>query len=84
MEMLNSTEWMKRGNCRDMPPDLFFPRYEAEEEIALRACGGCAVRETCLAYAIEHRIDHGVWGGATEEQRRQLRRVARQSTSEVA
>ncbi len=67
-----------------MPPELFFSHDETDKAIALRACGSCAVREICLDYAMEHRIDHGVWGGATEEQRRQLRRVARQTTAKVA
>jgi WhiB family redox-sensing transcriptional regulator len=51
-------------------------------EIAKQVCEGCPVQEECLEYALEHRIDHGVWGGASERQRRRIlkrRRVAAQS-----
>lgn len=36
---------------------------------AVMVCGGCEVREICLAHAVEHHERHGVWGGLTEEQR---------------
>jgi WhiB family redox-sensing transcriptional regulator len=29
----------------------------------------------CLAYALEHRIDHGVWGGTDEAERRRIRKA---------
>ena len=74
-----SNRWMDRGNCRHRPPSLFFPSDGAGVEIAKQVCAGCPVQEECLEYALEHRIDHGVWGGASERQRRRIlkrRRVA--------
>jgi WhiB family redox-sensing transcriptional regulator len=35
-------------------------------------CTGCPVRTECLAHALDHRIEHGVWGGMTERERRAL------------
>jgi WhiB family redox-sensing transcriptional regulator len=32
------------------------------------------VRTQCLEFAIAARLDHGVWGGMTEGERRSLRR----------
>lgn len=67
-----STQWMARGSCRNQPAALFFPSDGVGVEIAKAVCEGCPVQTTCLEYALEHRIDHGVWGGASERQRRRL------------
>ena len=32
--------------------------------VAQRICAECPVSPSCLEYALEHHIDHGVWGGA--------------------
>jgi hypothetical protein len=42
------------------------------ELIALAICDRCPVRVECLAYAVATRQSHGVWGGRTEPQLRQL------------
>ena len=77
-------EWMERGNCRHEPPELFFPSDGVGVEVARRICSICPVKEPCLEYAIRNRIDHGVWGGASERERRRIarqRRLAQQSDS---
>ena len=33
--------------------------------------------EPCLEHALEHRIDHGVWGGSSERERRRILRSRR-------
>jgi hypothetical protein len=33
-------------------------------------CAGCPVRQQCLAFALDTRQNHGVWGGMSEEERR--------------
>jgi WhiB family redox-sensing transcriptional regulator len=74
------SEWMTRGKCRDLDPALFFPSDGVGVVAAQRACAECPVKGECLEYALEHHIDHGVWGGASERERRRLlrrRRVAR-------
>ena len=40
-------------------------------------CTTCEVRVECLEYALEHRIDHGVWGGASERERRRIMKARR-------
>ena len=75
--------WRARAACRDSDPDLFFPAGTtgaALEEIraAKALCARCPVQAQCLAFALETNQDAGVWGGASEEERRELRRkVAR-------
>lgn len=65
-------EWMVRGNCRFEPPATFFPSDGVGVEIAKRICETCPTKEPCLEYALAHRIDHGVWGGTSERQRRRI------------
>ncbi len=66
------TSWMARGNCRYEPPSTFFPSDGVGVEAAKRLCETCSVKEQCLEYALENRIDHGVWGGTSERQRRRI------------
>jgi WhiB family transcriptional regulator, redox-sensing transcriptional regulator len=47
-----------------------------EHKLAKQVCRGCPVRTECLVYAMETPVDHGVWGGLTERERRRLRRRA--------
>jgi WhiB family transcriptional regulator, redox-sensing transcriptional regulator len=35
------------------------------------------VRELCLDYALDSGLDHGIFGGTTETERRELRRRTR-------
>ena len=41
------------------------------EQRAKEICGSCAVSEQCLAYALTIREQHGIWGGLTENERRE-------------
>ena len=71
MEALN-TEWMEDGKCRKHLPETFFPSDGVGVEVARRICAECPVKEPCLEYALDQRIDHGVWGGTSERQRRRI------------
>ncbi len=75
--------WMHRGLCRDEPPTRFFPSDGVGVEVARRICASCPVQAPCLEYALTHHIDHGVWGGASERERRRIlkRRRAAASTA---
>jgi WhiB family redox-sensing transcriptional regulator len=63
---------MADGNCRMYPPATFFPSDGAGVDKARRICATCAVTGQCLEYALEHRIEHGVWGGCSERERRRI------------
>lgn len=71
------TAWMADGKCRDLPPAMFFPSDGVGVDQARRVCADCPVREPCLEYALYNRIDHGVWGGASERERRRIARRRR-------
>lgn len=70
-------EWMARGKCHDMPPEIFFPSDGVGVEVARKICADCPVKTPCLEYALLHGIEHGVWGGASERERRRIARQRR-------
>lgn len=65
-------EWNERAACLDMDPDVFFPTDTAGVVAAKRICAGCPVRVECLEWALEHGERWGVWGGASERERRRM------------
>lgn len=83
METMETT-WMTRGSCANTPPEIFFPSDGIGVEIAKQICSGCRVAELCLDYALKHRIDHGVWGGCSERQRRRILRRRRELAATAA
>lgn len=69
----SATAWMAEGNCRNYLPAVFFPSDGVGVDRARKICNqDCPVAETCLEYALEHRIEHGVWGGCSERERRRI------------
>lgn len=73
-------DWRERAACRDTDPDLFFPIGStglAVDQIraAKSICEDCGARSECLEFALISNQESGVWGGATEDERRRLRRT---------
>jgi len=66
------TGWMGEGNCRLYPPSTFFPSDGVGVDRARKICKGCPVLDACLEYALTERIEHGVWGGCSERERRRI------------
>jgi WhiB family redox-sensing transcriptional regulator len=77
------TDWMAYGNCAHRPPSLFFPSDGVGVEVARRICADCPVKEPCLEYALLHRIDHGVWGGCSERERRRILKRRREEAAQA-
>ena len=71
--------WRQRAACRGVDPDVFYPSTDEEAEEAKSICRVCPVREACLEYALANRERDGVWGGATERERRRIVRQRRKS-----
>lgn len=79
--MKHTTDWREHAACRDAEPELFFPVSEigpgARQVTQAKAvCAACPVRARCLDYAVDNALDHGVFGGMTERERRTLVRRA--------
>jgi WhiB family redox-sensing transcriptional regulator len=71
--------WRNRAACRGVDPDIFYPLSDEDADDARAICSACGVREACLAWALGNREHEGVWGGATERERRRMIRQRRRS-----
>ena len=58
---------------------IFYPASDEEAEAAKSVCDQCGVRESCLEHALGSREREGVWGGATERERRRIVRQRRRT-----
>lgn len=65
-------DWYGDALCAQVDPGIFFPDKPGPVARARATCNTCPVQETCLDYAVENRIDGGVWGGVPERERRKL------------
>src|ERR671921_1881195 len=80
LSAIRSDDWQLRAACRGPQAAVFFPpsHFERKDEKAEREsrakaiCATCPVRQPCLAYALQIREPHGIWGGLNEAERRQL------------
>ncbi len=73
--------WRALSTCRDTDPELFFPVGTTGQALlqiakAKSVCCQCPVTTECLEFALETNEDTGIWGGTSEEERRQIRREA--------
>lgn len=71
--------WRQRAACRGVDPDIFFPVSDDEAEDAKAICRQCSAQQACLEWALTNREKEGVWGGATERERRRIIRRRRRS-----
>ena len=83
--------WRIDAICKDTDPELFFPVGTTGQALlqidrAKQVCDECPVKIECLDFAIETNQDSGIWGGTSEEERRQIRRqiAARKKALAVA
>jgi WhiB family transcriptional regulator, redox-sensing transcriptional regulator len=75
----NEWDWQLKGSCQGLNSNVFFhpdgERGSARSRRADRAkaiCQRCPVLEQCRRHALSAREPYGVWGGLTEEERREL------------
>lgn len=68
-------DWREHARCAQTDPEAFFPEKGGSAREAKRICRDCPVQSECLDYALAHDIRYGIWGGASERERRRLRRA---------
>jgi WhiB family transcriptional regulator, redox-sensing transcriptional regulator len=71
--------WRELGSCRGLEPSIFYPEDDEDAGDAKSICAQCAVRVACLEFALSAREKQGVWGGATERERRRIIRQRRRT-----
>jgi WhiB family redox-sensing transcriptional regulator len=67
-------EWTEQALCTQTDPDAFFPEKGGGTRSATAVCARCLVRAECVSLALANEEDHGIWGGMSPRERRQLRR----------
>lgn len=66
--------WMDDAQCYGLDTAAWFPEYggrsseSAKQAIAI--CNTCPARDACERYAIDKKIEDGIWGGRTARDRR--------------
>lgn len=63
--------WYLEARCTEVDQELFFPEPGRTADNARSVCARCPVRQPCLQFALDNRIDHGIFGGLTPTERRQ-------------
>lgn len=75
-------DWIDDAACRT-PAGRgidFFPGRGEDLKPAKAVCAICPVQVECLDHALTFPELHGIWGGASERERRRLRRQRLQRT----
>lgn len=77
-------EWRQSAACKDLDTNLFFPVGVTGPAIphlsaAKAVCATCPVKHECLEFAVTTNQEFGVWGGASEDERRVIRRQWRRA-----
>jgi len=77
--------WHLDAACRGPNQSIFFPPVRTErrkdkrlrEQRAKEICFDCPVLEDCRDFAFTIKEQHGIWGGLTENERREIYQVDR-------
>ena len=65
-------DWRQDARCFNDPKidtGFFFPANKAEELEAKKYCDQCLVKQDCLNWAILNKMQDGIWGGLTGDER---------------
>lgn len=65
-------DWVDEALCAQTDPEAFFPEKGGSTREAKAVCRSCPVRPECLEFAVESGERFGIWGGASERERRRL------------
>jgi len=79
--------WQGRALCAEVDLDLPYPGKGANITATKKICARCEVRAECLEFGLKYDLGHGVWGGTSAEERKQIRRgrgMAEPEVGEVA
>jgi WhiB family redox-sensing transcriptional regulator len=68
-------DWHKKGSCRGLPTEWWFPDDETAipEKDGRDICNLCPVRQQCFDYGLKYE-KYGIWGGYRAFERKHIRR----------
>lgn len=74
---LNTEEWREDAGCKTIGPKIFFADNEnsnqsesrKNDRLARSICNKCIVKTECLNYALNQKIQFGIWGGLSSRER---------------
>ncbi len=77
-------EWQERAACAGDMGSLFYPPMHQERKAARVArerrakaiCAKCVVRTECLGHALRVGERYGIWGGLTDQERKNLATIS--------
>jgi WhiB family redox-sensing transcriptional regulator len=72
-------QWRSKAACQGLDPEIFYPLDDEDAGEAKAVCATCTVRESCLEHALGYREKEGIWGGASERERRRIIRQRRRT-----
>ena len=72
---MENTQWRKKAACSGVDTEIFVAPLNVTVTVkfkqrALSYCNVCPVKKECLNYAFENNIQHGIYGGMTNKDRR--------------
>lgn len=73
-------EWRTRAACRGAEHRVFFPSKfggDSHGREAKAICATCPVKAECADFALDNHERFGIWGGLSEQNRKNLRRRRR-------
>lgn len=62
--------WTGDALCIEHPEVTFFPIQGQSVKPAKAICRRCLVRDECRAWALDTKVEYGVWGGLSARERR--------------
>lgn len=75
--------WEDRARCVGQP-HWFFGETAKDAEVAKEICASCPSIVSCGEFAIANGIEHGVWGGMANRDRRKIARLRRLALQEAS
>lgn len=72
--------WEDDARCLQHDPEIFFASRARAERRAKSICNRCPVRLECLAFALQSKVEFGIWGGLNGKERMALLRRSRPTT----
>lgn len=78
LKVRDEGSWRENANCKGVPTSVFFsglgtsPASQKKRIPALECCNACKVRKECLEFAVNNDIKHGIYGGLTPTERKNL------------